>query len=78
MTEPVSSCPAECDPALALSLAVKAVGPDRFANLAAACGDEAAAQRITQVADVFVAWLRRPARVRLLPPTIEEIPEGTP
>lgn len=80
MTDPIdtSACRPECDPVLALGLAVQAVGPERFEMVASACGDATAAQRITQVADVFVAWLRRPTHVTLGTPTIEEIPEGTP
>jgi hypothetical protein len=61
------------DKALALNAAVDLMG-DRFDKIACANGDVAAAQRVTEVADVFVAWLRRLASAKLGAPTTEEIP----
>jgi hypothetical protein len=45
---------------------------DRFDKIACAVGDVEAAERVTEVADVFVAWLREPARLTLTLLRIEE------
>lgn len=47
----------------------------RFGTIACADDDAAAARRVTVVADVFVAWLRRPVTLNLSPVGIRE--QGT-
>lgn len=47
------------DPEAALDWAVRLYERERFDNIAAAVGHEAAARQVTEVADLFVAWLRR-------------------
>jgi hypothetical protein len=59
---------------LSLQAATDLLKGDRYNQLACLNGDQWAAELVTEVADVFVAWLRRPVRVTLGPPTIEEIP----
>ena len=73
MTNPTSG-----DPEVAMDWAVDLMTGERFNKLACANGDVAAAQRVTEVAEVFIKWLRRPVHVTLGTPTIEEIPGGTP
>lgn len=62
------------DLVLALQAATDLFKGSRFNDMASLVGDEHAAEVVTEVADVFVAWLRRPVRITLGPPTIEEIP----
>lgn len=62
------------DLVLALQAATELFSHGRFDQIAACDGDEAAAYRVTEVADVFVAWLRRPVSITLSPPIIEEQP----
>ena len=65
---------------LALQQATVLFSNGRYDQLAACDGDKAAAQRVTEVADVFVAWLRRPTSLTLTLVGIEEQPaqEATP
>lgn len=60
------------DPVLALQAATDLLKGDRYNKIACTNGDEWAAQVVTEVADVFVAWLRRPVKITLGPPVIEE------
>jgi hypothetical protein len=53
------------DPVQALDAAVDLFREGRFQQLAEVLGDVMAAKRVTEVADVFVAWYRRPASVTL-------------
>ena len=62
------------DLALALQSATDLMAGKRFAALAEVLGDVAAAERVVEVAEVFVAWMRRPVSAQLGTPTIEEIP----
>ena len=64
------------DPALALEFAAGLFHNGRYDLLASVNGDVAAGVRVTQVADVFVAWLRRPTHVSLTLVAIEEIVSG--
>lgn len=64
------------DPVVALTLATQLYAPARFDLIASVDGDTAAAARVTQTADAFVAWLRRPATVRLTFVGIEEQDTG--
>ena len=68
------------DPILALEFASNLFTNGRYDLLASTNGDAAgpnsAAVRVTQVADVFVAWLRRPVAVTLTLVAIEEIDTG--
>jgi len=48
----------------------------RFDLIAQVNGDEAAAVRVTEVADVYVAWLRRVKQARLTLVAIEEMDTG--
>lgn len=61
------------DKVLALNAAAVLMA-DRFDKVACVVGDAAAAEKVTEVADVFVVWLRRLASAKLGAPTIEEIP----
>lgn len=65
--------PQEDDLDIALDAAVKLMAGARFAAIACATSDTDAARRVTEVADVFVAWLRRTASITLSPPVIEEM-----
>lgn len=60
------------DLVLALQAATELFSHGRFDQLAACNGDEAAAYTVTEVADVFVAWLRRPVSVTLSLVSVEE------
>lgn len=62
------------DLVLALQIASGLFSHGRYDQLAACDGDEAAAQRVTEVADVFVAWLRRPVSLTLTLVSVEEQP----
>jgi hypothetical protein len=67
----------EDDLALALKAANYALASDgRFGLIAQVNGDEAAAHRVTLVADVYVAWLRRVKQVTLTLAAIEEMDTG--
>ena len=63
---------------IALQAAAEVMAGGRFDMLACANGDAAAAVRVTEVADVFVAWLRRLAKVTLTLVAVEEIATGEP
>ena len=60
------------DLVLALEQAATLFSNGRFCKLAECDGDVAAAQRVTEVADVFVAWLRRPVSFTLTLVSVEE------
>lgn len=60
------------DLVLALQAATDLYKSGRFFEIANAVGDEYAAGVVTETADVFVAWLRRPMSITLGTPTIEE------
>lgn len=65
------------DPAFALETA-SVLMASCFCDVAG-CTDEgaaAAARRVTAVADVFVAWLRRPVKIRFGPATVTEQDTG--
>lgn len=62
----------EDDLVIALQQATAAVAGGRFSDLACVIGDEAAAERVTKIADKYVAWLRRPRRILLELVAIEE------
>jgi len=67
----------EDDLVLALKEASRALVSDsRFGLIAQVNGDVAAAQRVTQVADVYVAWLRRVRHATLKLVAIEEMDTG--
>lgn len=68
------------DIVLALQMATTLFKNGRYERLAECNGDVAAAETVVEVADVFVARLRRIASVTLSPATIEEQPtqEETP
>lgn len=67
----------EDDLVIALREATKAMSScGRFNELASVLGDEAAAVRVTQVADVYVTWLRRVKSVSLKLVAIEEMDTG--
>jgi len=61
---------------VALKAAADVMAGARFAEVACVAGDQGAAFRVTEVADVFVAWLRRLRTVRLTLVAIEEIDTG--
>lgn len=65
---------------LALQQATELFSHGRYEHLAECNGDVAAARRVTEVADVFVAWLRRPVSLTLTLVAVEEQPaqEATP
>jgi hypothetical protein len=65
----------ETDPENALDAAARVMAGGRFDVLACANSDVEAARRTTAVADVFVAWLRQPVTLHLLPVGIRE--QGT-
>lgn len=61
------------DPSVALDAAATLMAPCFCAG--AGCTDAGAvamARRVTAVADVFIAWLRRPVKIRFGPPVITE------
>ena len=60
------------DLVLALQQATQLFSQGRYDLIASVDGDEAAARRVTQVADVFVAWLRRPTSLTLTLVSVEE------
>lgn len=60
------------DLVLALQAATELFSRERYSVVAACDGDEAAAVRVTEVADVFVAWLRRPVTFTLTLVSVEE------
>lgn len=62
------------DLVLALQVASGLFASGRYDLIASVDGDVAAAYRVTEVADIFVAWLRQPASITLSPPVIEEQP----
>ena len=62
------------DPILALQAATELFSHGRYNLIATVDGDETAAHRVTEVADVFVAWLRRPVSITLTLVSIEEQP----
>lgn len=64
------------DPHEALDLAVRLYERDRFNTVANAVGHEAAAQQVTEVADTFVAWLRRITSLTLTLVAVEEQDTG--
>ena len=63
------------DHVLALRAAATVMA-SRFDDLACLTDDKLAAQAVTQVADVFVAWLRRPATLTLTLVSIEDQDTG--
>lgn len=63
---------------IALQAAATLMAGGRFDLHACANGDTAAAVKVTEVADVFVAWLRKLATVKLTLVAIEEITTGEP
>lgn len=68
------------DLVLALKYATELLSHGRFDTLAECNGDIYAAETVTEVADVFVAWLRRPVSLTLTLVAVEEQPaqEATP
>lgn len=67
----------EDDLVIALQEAVKSLcSSDRFGLIASVDGDIRAAERVTEVADVYVAWLRRVKHVSLKLVAIEEMNTG--
>lgn len=67
----------EDDLVLALKEANYALASDgRFGLIAGVDSDIIAAQRVTQIADVYVAWLRRVKSARLMLLAIEEMDTG--
>lgn len=66
----------EDDPHVALLAAADLMSCGRFDQLACANGDVEAARRVTQVADVFVTWMRQVKTVRFEQVIIEEIDTG--
>lgn len=60
------------DLVLALQAAVDLYEGGRFNQIADAVGDDYAAGVVTEAADMFVAWLRRPTSITLGTPVIEE------
>lgn len=67
----------EDDLVLALQEANRALASDgRFSLIAQVNGDVAAAQRVTEVADVYVAWLRQVKHATLKLVAIEEMDTG--
>lgn len=62
------------DLVIALKQATELFSNGRYDKLAECNGDEYAAQAVTEVADVFVAWLRRPVSLTLSLVGIEEQP----
>lgn len=64
----------------ALEVAGRLFEHGRFAKIAECSSDDEAAQRVTEVADVFVAWLRQPTSFTLTLVAVEEQPaqEATP
>lgn len=60
------------DLVLALQAAVDLYKGGRFSQIADAVGDDYAAGVVTETADMFVAWLRRPTSITLGTPVIEE------
>lgn len=64
------------DLVVALDMASRLFTTGRYDQIAAVDGDKVAAQRVTTAADVFVAWLRKVATVRLHLVAIEEIDTG--
>ena len=75
MSSPFSS--AEGDPTFALEMAAKLLAPC-FCEQAGCtkAGAVAAADTVTAVADRFVAWLRRPVRIKFGPATVTEQDTG--
>jgi hypothetical protein len=65
----------DADLEIALNAAARVMAGGRFDLVACASGDAEAARRTTAVADVFVAWLRRPVTLSLSPVGIRE--QGT-
>jgi hypothetical protein len=66
------------DLVLALEQAATLFADGRFAKIAECTSDAEAALRVTEVADVFVAWLRRPTSLTLTLVSIEEQEPATP
>lgn len=66
----------EDDLVIALQEATKVMQDKRFNLIACADNETEAAWRVTQVADVYVAWLRRIAYVTLTLVSIEELDTG--
>lgn len=66
----------EDDLVIALQEATKSLSDGRFSLIASVDGDIRAAERVTEVADVYVAWLRRLKRASLKLVAIEEIETG--
>jgi hypothetical protein len=66
------------DLVLALQAATELFDDGRYDLIASVDGDVAAAHRVTEVAGVFVAWLRRPMSLTLELVSIEEQETGEP
>lgn len=69
------------DLVIALQQATELFSGGRYQQLAECNGDVAAAEQVTEIADVFVAWLRTPVSLTLTLVGIEEqptTPEETP
>lgn len=74
----VTTDPRAGDLTLALSQATQLYDNGRFDALAELVGEDEAAHRVTQTADVFVAWLRRIVSIDLQLVAIEEQNTGAP
>lgn len=68
----------EDDPPFALEMAVRLYERERFDEYADIVGDDGAILRVTETADAFVAWLRRPVTVTLTVIGIFEQDTGAP
>lgn len=66
------------DIVLALQMATTLFSNGRFDRLAECNGNVAAAEAVVEVADVFVARLRRIASITLAPAVVEEQPTEEP
>lgn len=66
------------DLVLALQTATQFFSTGRYDLIASVDGDVEAAHRVTEVADVFVAWLRRPVSLTLNLVSVEEQDTGAP
>jgi len=60
------------DLVLALQIASGLFSSGRYDLIASVDGDEAAALRVTEVANVFKAWLRQPVSITLTLVSVEE------
>jgi hypothetical protein len=72
MLSTVTTYSREDDLVIALQQATAAVAHGRFQELARVLGDVETARVVTQIADEYVAWLRRVRRISLQLVAIEE------